>query len=102
MANHGFSTAAVLGTGMMGPGIAAVLAIGGVQATLVICSQEGATQGLEQGLARIEIRKTNKLPDNELAAEAANIEMMIMTQKHSVDRNEFDARDCWRACRVRR
>jgi 3-hydroxybutyryl-CoA dehydrogenase len=71
MENHGFSTAAVLGTGMMGPGIAAVLAIGGLQATLVSRSQEGAAQGLEQALARIEILKANELLDSELAAEAA-------------------------------
>ncbi|HXE12350.1 MAG TPA: 3-hydroxyacyl-CoA dehydrogenase family protein [Bryobacteraceae bacterium] len=70
MATHGFSTAAVLGTGMMGPGIAAVLAIGGLQATLVSRSQEGAAQGLEQALARIETLRANKLLDDELAAEA--------------------------------
>lgn len=56
---------------MMGPGIAAVLAIGGLQATLVSRSQEGAAQGLEQALARIETLKVNKLLDDELAAEAA-------------------------------
>ena len=71
MATHGFSTAAVLGTGMMGPGIAAILAIGGLQATLVSRSQEGAAQGLEQALARIEILKANGLLDDDIAAEAA-------------------------------
>jgi 3-hydroxybutyryl-CoA dehydrogenase len=38
-------SALVLGTGMMGPGIAATLALGGVQATVVSRTAEGAAKG---------------------------------------------------------
>ena len=39
-------TAAVLGTGMMGPGVAVSLALGGVETTIVSRSQDGAERGL--------------------------------------------------------
>lgn len=41
-----FKRAAVIGTGMMGPGIAASLAIGGLEATIVSRNKEGAEKGL--------------------------------------------------------
>lgn len=40
--------AVVIGTGMMGPGIAATLALGGVAATIASRSEAGAEKGLEQ------------------------------------------------------
>jgi 3-hydroxyacyl-CoA dehydrogenase len=40
-----FSTAVVLGTGMMGPGIAVTLALGGVTVTVVARTKEGAARG---------------------------------------------------------
>lgn len=40
--------AVVIGTGMMGPGIAATLALGGVATTIASRSEAGAQQGLEQ------------------------------------------------------
>jgi 3-hydroxybutyryl-CoA dehydrogenase len=50
-----FSTAAVIGTGMMGPGIAATLALGGVRTTLLSRTAEGAARGLQ--LARSHARQ---------------------------------------------
>jgi len=46
-----FETAAVLGTGMMGPGIALTLALGGVRSTLLSRTAEGASKGAEKARA---------------------------------------------------
>lgn len=46
-----FETAAVIGTGMMGPGIAAVLARGGVRSTIVSRSAENAQAALAKARA---------------------------------------------------
>ena len=43
-----FGRAAVIGTGMMGPGIALTLALGGVPATILSRSRENAAAGLER------------------------------------------------------
>lgn len=43
-----FETAAVIGTGMMGPGIAYALAQGGVRATILSRSEENAAQALDR------------------------------------------------------
>ena len=43
----GFESAAVIGTGMMGPGIALTLALGGVPSTILSRSSESAARGLE-------------------------------------------------------
>jgi 3-hydroxybutyryl-CoA dehydrogenase len=71
MAEHNFSTAAVLGTGMMGPGIAAVLAIGGLEATIVSRTEEGSRRGMEEARERIEILRANELIDEVTARDAA-------------------------------
>lgn len=42
-----FARAVVIGTGMMGPGIAWILASGGVETTILSRSEEGASKGLE-------------------------------------------------------
>ncbi len=47
-----FHRAAVIGTGMMGPGIALTLALGGVRATILSRTEEGAARGLEEARAR--------------------------------------------------
>ncbi len=47
-----FECAAVIGTGMMGPGIALTLALGGVPATIVSRTAEGAAQGLARARAQ--------------------------------------------------
>lgn len=51
MAAGGFNRAAVVGTGQMGPGIAMLLAHGGLETVLVSRSASGAAQGLEQARA---------------------------------------------------
>ncbi|MDQ6706672.1 MAG: 3-hydroxyacyl-CoA dehydrogenase family protein [Acidobacteriota bacterium] len=53
--------AAVIGTGMMGPGIAATLALGGVPATILSRSAEGASKGLESARAQMRILEENGL-----------------------------------------
>ena len=47
MGGNRFTSAAVIGTGMMGPGIAVTLARGGVRTTLLSRTQAGAEKGLE-------------------------------------------------------
>lgn len=42
-----FRTAAVIGTGMMGPGIAATLALGGVETVILSRATDTAMRGLE-------------------------------------------------------
>src|SRR5262249_21345166 len=43
--------AVVIGTGMMGPGIAATLGKAGIEVTIMSRSEEGARQGIEKALA---------------------------------------------------
>jgi 3-hydroxybutyryl-CoA dehydrogenase len=70
MALHGISSAAVLGTGMMGPGIAAVLAVGGLETTIVSRSLAGAAKGLEQAKKRVAVLLENELISPEAARQA--------------------------------
>jgi 3-hydroxybutyryl-CoA dehydrogenase len=56
-------TAAVIGTGMMGPGIAATLALGGVRATIVSRTGESATQGLTAARAQLRVLAENGLAE---------------------------------------
>lgn len=56
-------TAAVIGTGMMGPGIAASLALGGIKTLLVSRTEANAKHGLEKALAALK-----QLADNGLIA----------------------------------
>jgi len=56
-------TAAVIGTGMMGPGIAATLALGGVRATIVSRTEESATQGLTAARAQLRVLAENGLAE---------------------------------------
>lgn len=43
-----FASATVIGTGMMGPGIAAILALGGVPATILSRTEESAAEGVRK------------------------------------------------------
>lgn len=61
MATREFRTAAVLGTGMMGPGIAVTLASGGVATTICSRSAEGAAKGLEAARAHLRLLAENGL-----------------------------------------
>lgn len=61
MSTHQIRSVTVIGTGMMGPGIAATLALGGVPATILSRSAEGAAKGLESARAQMRILEENGL-----------------------------------------
>lgn len=65
MSTRTFANAAVLGTGMMGPGIAASFALGGLDAVIVSRSEGGAARGLEAARKQLQT-----LADNGLASAA--------------------------------
>jgi 3-hydroxybutyryl-CoA dehydrogenase len=75
-------TAAVIGTGMMGPGIAATLAMGGVHATILSRTEEGAAKGLAAARAQLRVLAENGL------AEMIEIRDAVdrLTASHAVDR----------------
>jgi 3-hydroxybutyryl-CoA dehydrogenase len=56
-----FTTAAVIGTGMMGPGIALTLAMGGVRCTILGRTGESAARGLEKARAQARLLAENSL-----------------------------------------
>jgi 3-hydroxybutyryl-CoA dehydrogenase len=70
MQEYEFSTAAVIGTGMMGPGIAVTLALGGLRTTLLSRTAEGAARGLEKARGQIRVLEENGLADGERAGRA--------------------------------
>jgi 3-hydroxybutyryl-CoA dehydrogenase len=63
--------ALVLGTGMMGPGIAVTLALGGVKATVVSRTTEGALRGEAAARSALNALETAGLVDAEMAGAAA-------------------------------
>jgi 3-hydroxybutyryl-CoA dehydrogenase len=65
-----FQTAAVVGTGMMGPGIAFTLALGGLRTTLLSRTPAGAAQGLEKARAQGNVLVRNGLAPAEEVASA--------------------------------
>ena len=74
--NHGmskkhFHTAAVIGTGMMGPGIAGSLALGGLHATILSRTEETAAQGLDTARAQLGILAENGLAETADVREAS-------------------------------
>jgi 3-hydroxybutyryl-CoA dehydrogenase len=73
MADREFTTAAVVGTGMMGPGIALTLALGGLRTTLVSRSTEGAARGLESARAQARLLAGNDLLSSAQADRAAEL-----------------------------
>ena len=68
-----FATAAVIGTGMMGPGIAGTLALGGVKATILSRNPETARKGLESALRQLLLLEENGLAGAAQAARAAEL-----------------------------
>src|SRR6266478_4577122 len=58
-----FRTAAVIGTGMMGPGIAATLALGGVPVTILSRTEENATKGVDAAHAQLRVLAENGLAE---------------------------------------
>jgi len=61
MPQRKFSSAAVIGTGMMGPGIALTLALGGLRCTLLSRTPEGAAQGIAKAGAQAQLLAANGL-----------------------------------------
>src|ERR1017187_6765377 len=61
MSQNRFSTASVVGTGMMGPGIALTLALGGIRVTLLSRTAEGAAQGVEKAREQGRVLTANQL-----------------------------------------
>jgi 3-hydroxybutyryl-CoA dehydrogenase len=61
MSSNSVSSAAVIGTGMMGPGIALTLAAGGWNCTLVSRTPEGAAQGIAKAAAQAELLERHGL-----------------------------------------
>ena len=62
---------AVAGTGMMGPGIAAIFALAGRRATVVSRTPEGAARGVGTARSLIEQLAANDLADPDQAQQAA-------------------------------
>src|SRR5262250_1082105 len=73
MSKDQFQTAAVIGTGMMGPGIAGTLALGGVRATILSRTEEGAAKGLESAYRQLQLLEENGLADPAAAARAREL-----------------------------
>ncbi|MGH9720129.1 MAG: 3-hydroxyacyl-CoA dehydrogenase family protein [Bryobacteraceae bacterium] len=69
----GFQTAAVIGTGMMGPGIAGTLALGGVRASIVSRSAESARKGLDAAHGQIGLLEQSGLVSAERAGRAREL-----------------------------
>src|ERR1035437_3956386 len=57
----GFATASVVGTGMMGPGIALTLALGGIRATLLSHTADRAAQGVAKARAQGRVARMDAL-----------------------------------------
>lgn len=68
-----FEKAAVIGTGMMGPGIAVTLAFGGVSSVILSRTEEGARQGIEKARANIDFLLEAGLIDDAKARNARNV-----------------------------
>ena len=68
-----FTRAAVIGTGMMGPGIALTLALGGVPCTLLSRTAACAAQGLEKARAQARLLAANDLAGAEPVARAIEL-----------------------------
>ena len=62
-----FASAAVIGTGMMGPGIACTLALGGVPVTILSRAEDSAQRGLASSQAQLDLLQANGLADNALS-----------------------------------
>ena len=78
-------TAAVIGTGMMGPGIAATLALGGVRATIVSRTEEGAVKGIEAARAQLRVLAENGLAEADEVRDAFDRLDAASSFDHSVE-----------------
>jgi 3-hydroxybutyryl-CoA dehydrogenase len=68
-----FQSAVVIGTGMMGPGIALTLALGGVRCTILSRTAEGAAAGLEKARGQADVLVKNGLAAADDAQRAAGL-----------------------------
>ncbi len=68
-----FKRAVVIGTGMMGPGIAATFALGGLRTTLLSRSSSSAEQGREKALSHVGVLADNDLVDRAAALSATHL-----------------------------
>jgi 3-hydroxybutyryl-CoA dehydrogenase len=73
MSQPRFETAAVIGTGMMGPGIALTLALGGLRTTILSRREDSGKTGLEKALRQITLLEENGLADSGRAARAREL-----------------------------
>jgi 3-hydroxybutyryl-CoA dehydrogenase len=73
MAQPDFRKAAVIGTGMMGPGIAGTLALSGLHATIISRMKENAVKGLHVARAQIRLLADNGLVEGDRASRAAEL-----------------------------
>jgi 3-hydroxybutyryl-CoA dehydrogenase len=73
MADREFTTAAVIGTGMMGPGIALTLALGGLGVTILSRHSESAARSLETARAQALLLAENDLVSSARAERAAEL-----------------------------
>jgi len=71
MAYEGWNTAAVIGTGMMGPGIALTLALGGMRSTILSRTGDSAARGVEKAIRQAQLLAENDLVTADRADRAA-------------------------------
>ena len=83
MSKTHFRTAAVIGTGMMGPGIAATLALGGVRATILSRTEENAARGVDAARAQLRVLAENGLAELVETREACDRIGEFLVQSHS-------------------
>lgn len=67
----GWKTAAVIGSGMMGPGIALTLALGGLRSTILSRTAECAASGVEKARRQAQLLADNELIDPAQASRVA-------------------------------
>ena len=70
MSQQRFQTATVIGTGMMGPGIAVTLALGGLRVTLLSRREDSAQAGLEKSRSQLALLAGHGLADPDRAESA--------------------------------
>jgi 3-hydroxybutyryl-CoA dehydrogenase len=73
MTDRGFENVAVIGTGMMGPGIALTLALGGWRTTILSRHPENAARGLEKARAQATLLADRELVDRGRAERAVSL-----------------------------
>ena len=71
--NYKFETATVIGTGMMGPGIALTLALGGVRATILSRNEDSARNGLTKAFEQLSLVREHSLAPADRCDRAATL-----------------------------